>query len=596
MKRKWIALILAGSFLFLPGCEAVGKSATTSSAGLPEIEQEPPTWQQKTEPVTMTFYSEMTIPQDYPDVGSRPLWGDDPVSQHIQKLTGVKLVDPSINLSHYVSAHERSDLFHCVATGSGLSIDDPTYCYSLDELASQYCPDFWNDTDPLEILNNMADDGHIYTIRSDYYNDDVYRDERVPIYPAYATVINTKWLAAIGQSMPTSIEELEKCLYQVKNLNQGIIPFNMGNAIFSPIASWMGIMEDNYWEQENRTVRTPFRQERWLDYLKLMNRWYQEDLLHLPSMEQKPNYNYYDTETNLYAFNMHWVDMGNYLQNCSSTAFATSFEAKHLERAIQLNKGASVTDDFQWQVITEPLTWQGETHLIAQDNGAFRRQNYGINLNYSSGLYIPKSCSNPERAILFYQFLMSDDGAKLTHWGIEGTHYTLDDHNLPVYLNEYRADADLTQEISLDLGNEEHGLHYWRLVPNNYYSNLLKAKPDSYMTNQDVIQLRTQLARAGRAYKNAASENKCPVLQFAEPAPGREEHPTYIAIYRRWLNAMEEIITQSADAAEVEDRWAALMTELRTMGLDNLEKSMTLRFAQALERYHKAGYYTNIQP
>ena len=40
----------------------------------------------------------------------------------------------------------------------------------------------------------------------------------------------------------------------------------------------------------------------------------------------------------------------------------------------------------------------------------------------------------------------------------------------------------------------------------------------------------------------------------------------------------------------------AFNSQIFCMGLDNLEKSMTLRFAEALERYHKAGYYTNIQP
>ena len=40
------------------------------------------------------------------------------------------------------------------------------------------------------------------------------------------------------------------------------------------------------------------------------------------------------------------------------------------------------------------------------------------------------------RKIVAEQFLKSDEGSHLTHWGIEGTHYTLDEQKLPIYLDK----------------------------------------------------------------------------------------------------------------------------------------------------------------
>ena len=47
-----------------------------------------------------------------------------------------------------------------------------------------------------------------------------------------------------------------------------------------------------------------------------------------------------------------------------------------------------------------------------------------------SSTFITKKCKNPERAILFMQFLRSPEGDQLTQWGIEGVHYTLTEDGL----------------------------------------------------------------------------------------------------------------------------------------------------------------------
>ena len=65
---------------------------------------------------------------------------------------------------------------------------------------------------------------------------------------------------------------------------------------------------------------------------------------------------------------------------------------------------------------------------------------------------------------------------------------------------------------------------------------------------------------------------------------------------KAWDDAVYAIVTESQSDEEVAQRWESLQRELTNMGLDTLEEAMTVRFSEALKRYHDAGYFTEIQP
>lgn len=54
----------------------------------------------------------------------------------------------------------------------------------------------------------------------------------------------------------------------------------------SPLPSWMGIYRDLYWDQTQRKVCTPLRQEGWLGYLSMLSRWYRNGLVAMPTPEE----------------------------------------------------------------------------------------------------------------------------------------------------------------------------------------------------------------------------------------------------------------------------------------------------------------------
>lgn len=55
-------------------------------------------------------------------------------------------------------------------------------------------------------------------------------------------------------------------------------------------------------------------------------------------------------------------------------------------------------------------------------------------------------------------------------------------------------------------------------------------------------------------------------------------------------------IVRSPSSQEVSSRWEAMLEQLSSMGIDAIEQGMTVRFTEALARYHEAGYFTEIQP
>jgi len=628
MKRRWIALMLVMVLLLLPGCQATQATTTTAAsvendattAAAPEEttaeiqtpEFEPATWQQKTDPVTLTIYSRITNQQDPEKTkeNNPPLWGEDVVSRYIMDVTGVKLLQlkdgGQVNLDVIMASNEWADLYAAASDiDASYPLEDAAICYSLDELAAQYCPDFWDDTDPLEVLNNTASDGHIYTLRSGYYNTKIYDDPSIPVYAPYTMGINTKWLEKLEAEMPTSIEELEVLLYDMKQLGEemgaAINPLIMGDAITSPLAGWMGVKEDVFWDEESKTVRTPLRQNAWVEYLALLNRWYKDGIVVFPKPEELNNYDSYDTEYDDQAYYMRFVEMEGWLEGKSSISFVTAFDTNRYDASISLSKATEPHEKFKWQVITKPLTWQGENRLYAQDNGAWRTRFYGRWYNRGSGLFITRQCSNPERAILFYQFLKSDEGGKLTHWGMKGVHYDANNEGKPVHKEGYRAAVEgafpaFVRPEECRIGIQWSGIEYWDFVPNAYAENAYFAVPDGFNGFWDVVEIRKQLNEAGLAYKEAAWENKNPVLQLAQPAIGSDDHKSYEEIYHTWLVGVQQIVTEAADTVDVQERWNDLMLELKTMGLDNYEQAMTVRFADALKRYQDAGYYTDIQP
>lgn len=603
MKRKpWILALATALVLPLAACAGLGPPGNTApvaeSAGqqtqAPDMASS--TWKQHTEPVTLTMTSQIT--EDSKPPFQPPAWGEDAVSRMVMDLTGVKLdiqqqgfLNPP-DIQALAAAGDLTDLVCVRLDKDARFLEDSGLCYDLNELAETYCPDFWDDVDPLQQLNNQAGDGKIYTLRNGYFNNSLYADPRIPIDPPWTLNFNQKQLN--GRALPASIEELDALLTDSAPAG-GPAPLAMLGPTESPLPSWMGIYRDLYWDQTQRKVCTPLRQEGWLDYLSLLSRWYRNGLVAMPTPEELAQDPLGGAGT--------WVTE-TLSGNLSQTLVFTATREYNADGGIY---ASTVTEDdpWPWTLLADPLTYQGKEQLAIADNQAtwaYSSPTTSPDISGSSrlisALFITKTCAQPDRAIYFMQFLKGEEGAKLTHWGVEGEHYTRDENGLIAYTAAYQNE----KTDGYDSGVPGHsvvpdnGLQYWTFTGNDEVAGILDASPAAYLTNPTALAMRAQRIEAGLRYKQDLSKNKCPVLQFALPLADSSDDTAYRAAVKAWDDAVYAIVTESQSDEDVAQRWEALQGELANMGLDALEEAMTARFSEALKRYHEAGYFTEIQP
>ena len=111
---------------------------------------------------------------------------------------------------------------------------------------------------------------------------------------------------------------------------------------------------------------------------------------------------------------------------------------------------------FAHAYVTVPLTYEGEVRLQAADTAIGGQGDQGA-------LFISTSCIQAGRAICFMQYLKSQQGAKLTHWGVEGLHYTVQEDGTLAYEAQYRNPKNYTSDqasISLPI-QEKTGIELW---------------------------------------------------------------------------------------------------------------------------------------
>ncbi len=588
MKRLYTAIWSVALILMMTSCTPATPAMTESGTALPTGAE--PDRLSSAEPVTLTLSS--TLQHTNAD-SAYPAWAEDAISRRIADMTGVQLVlelgnetesthfDAGGMLQVMLSSGDLSDLIFVRQQKDIDRLSDSAYSQPLDVLAAEHCPEFWDSLDPLEILNNQREDGHVYALPKGYYTQQVYDDPQIPIEVPRTLYLRRDLLQRLGREMPASVEELESLLYQVKDQAQSLgiqYPLRQINAVSSPLAEWMGVKRYVYWDAEARSVKTPLRQDAWLPYFLRMNQWYRDGVLALPDVEA-PWRSGSDESLG---------PVIDYFEETTAYSFATAADEILPAASSMYVLDEDPTTPFAHAYVTAPLTYEGEVRLQAADTAIGGQGDQGA-------LFISTSCVRADRAICFMQYLKSQEGAQLTHWGVQDEHYTLDEDGFVTFTADYAYPQQMVDDMGFMSSVKKAGVDYWTLMDNSLVTGRLNASPTAYCTNPDLLEIRKMKIEAGVNYKAYAAQNKVPALYFAEPHEGDADYDEYLALLDTWHHAAWEMVT-APSSQQVESLWAQLMQDLSTAGLDAMESAMTARFADALERYHAAGYFTDIQP
>ncbi len=540
-----------------------GPKKTTAAPG----SWEDLSWEKDTSPVTLSCYIDFSW-------YALDTWGEDEVSQEITRLTGVSLdvvkgSDLQV-LSVQLAARELSDIIF--TSNLPQRFEDPEVCYRWDELAEAYCPEFFDQVDPLEILNNTAADGHVYTFKTHYMDEADYADENaVGNFTDAAMAYRADITEKLGIATPfTTVEDFEKALYKVKEnaSDLGIsIVLNIHPTYAKILSYWMACPQGNdnnaIWDGQSKSIKLKFRDEKWLEYYKLLNKWYRDGILAKDYLGVRAeDFAARNESTQVFAWSYDW-----------SIPDATNRQWR--ENGIG-GKYDDVTKPVA-QLVVGGLTYQGVDGLSE------------VSFDYRTGwasCFISANCEEPGRAICYMEFLKSPQGDRLTQWGIEGVHYTLVD-GVPKQTEAFLARAAEERTGTFT------GIGPWYFQGSDR-SEGLNAAAQVVNAVDEWAQYDAAQRLADRKIKKAACyQDKNPAMSFARVESEDEEMAMYTKIIDQWNKVIASMVSAESEAA-VEQIWNDFQAYAMDNGLEAVEARMTARYVENLKRYQEAGFFTDI--
>ena len=195
------------------------------------------------------------------------------------------------------------------------------------------------------------------------------------------------------------------------------------------------------------------------------------------------------------------------------------------------------------------------------------------------GIGITKSCEDPVRAIKFLDYLCSDEGQILYHWGIEGENYFLDDDGQPYRTDEEVAKAQSDPDYAKNTGIDNYT--GFPIYGTGSYSE--DGFPYTPTTKESVI-----------ANYNTAEKEGCEAMgfemltdMFAQPeefdllpysALWAYQQPQELAEKQTILDeiawpGLVTCVTGTED--EFDGNWESMVQELTDNGLADAEEAMT---------------------
>lgn len=195
------------------------------------------------------------------------------------------------------------------------------------------------------------------------------------------------------------------------------------------------------------------------------------------------------------------------------------------------------------------------------------------------GMAITKSCEDPVRAIKFLDYLCSDEGQILYHWGIEGENYFLDDAGQPYRTDEEVAKAQSDPDYAKNTGIDNYT--GFPIYGTGSYSE--DGFPYTPTTKESVI-----------ANYNTAEKEGCEAMgfemltdMFAQPeefdllpysALWAYQQPQELAEKQTILDeiawpGLVKCVTGTED--EFDGNWESMVQELTDNGLADAEEAMT---------------------
>lgn len=363
-----------------------------------------------------------------------------PVAEKITEKTGVKLkVTVATDDKQLPLMIASGDLPDLVFTNSNIDrMSDSKLSYPWNELIEKYAPDF--KIDPIRVAIHTMDDGNFYTVRNSFATQEEMAKNKYALgsdgNPGIA--VREDILQELGNPPIASTDDFLKVLGMVKQKYPDMIPLIMDKDwIEQYFLQQFGVegLLDGWYERDGK-VDYAIRQPEMLDFFKFMNRLYREG----------------DVLAENFAYTNDQID-DQYATSGKAFAHMHTVSIADSDNSKVKNAGGSYTFKMLPSAISK------NTKAVSTGLGF-------------AGTFITKNNKDPEASIKFLEYLASDEGKKLTMFGVEGEHWTWNDEGYP-NLKYDPSDADFVNS---------NGIKWWYLYNDGVTEGMLSYVPGTQKT------------------------------------------------------------------------------------------------------------------
>lgn len=446
-----------------------------------------------------------------------------PIAEKITEKTGVKLkVTVAADDKQLPLMIASGDLPDLVFTNSQINrLSDSKLSYPWNELIEKYAPDFKIDSTRIAI--HTMDDGNFYTIRNSFATQEEMAANKYAIgsdgNPGIA--VREDILNELGNPPLNSVEDFVNILQMVKDKYPDMIPLTMDKDWIEQYFLQQFAVEANLdgWYERDGNIQYAIKQPETIKFFKFMNELYRKGFI------LAENFAYTNDQIDdEYAIG------GKAFAHSHTVAVADTNNAKL----------KSIGESYTFKMLPSALS--KDAKIVSSGLGF-------------AGTFITKNNKDPEASIKFLQFLASDEGKKLTMFGIEGEHWTWNEEGYP-NLNYAPSDADFVN------GN---GIKWWYLYNDGVTEGLQGYVPGTQKT--EALLQRKEIT----VYK--------PEIGLIDPQPDSEERTIKTKIDEMIKNEKIKIYLANSEEEAVAN-YENMIQTAEQIGLAKLE-------AWANETYQK---------
>ncbi|MDW7657731.1 MAG: extracellular solute-binding protein [Bacillota bacterium] len=369
------------------------------------------------EPVTLTIF--LDAPDRY---NGEWEWGDDPVSAHITELTGISLdydyatTDGGEQLSTMLASGQGlPDLIHTGSESRANMIISQGFAMSLNKLADEYNPEFYQVCPEDFILIFQDENGDIYAPPQGFFGNVTPEDDikapmtvaginvNMPIYEKLGEPAMDTWDQVYDVLLAAKDEGLTFPLYMDEKYIKGVAN-SPTNAVQMITKCFGG--PSTIWPQSDDSVLVNVRADEYREAIKYLNRCYRADLLNPENFTISTDEVYFDIAEG----GMIFMHLGH---------------GWNIYRATKVGQTA---DAIYWPVEFPAGPGVNSDDIKFKDYDASTVSSY-------AGMFVTKDTEYPDRCIDYITFLLSDEGQMLQREGLEGISYNMVD-GLMVYTEE----------------------------------------------------------------------------------------------------------------------------------------------------------------